>query len=180
MAVALCAVLTGQPPYVGETAESTRQLAARTKLDDAHARLAVCGAEPELVALCKRCLSPEPADRPRHAGEVAEAVGRLRADAEDRARRAELDRARAEVQAAEQRKRREIDPTLRILQECVGELEKAGTDAKYSRERLEEMLGFLTATTGLFEELIQLPTAALKGITRIRGKLRTVIGTVKK
>jgi len=81
---------------------------------------------------------------------------------------------------AEQRKRREIDPTLRILQECVGELEKAGTDAKYTRERLQEMLGFLTPTTGLFEELIQLPTATLKGITRIRGKLRSVIGMGKK
>jgi len=81
---------------------------------------------------------------------------------------------------AEQRKRREIDPTLRILQECVGELEKAGNDAKYTRERLEEMLGFLTATTGLFEELIRMPTAALKGITRIRGKLKSVIGLGKK
>ena len=81
---------------------------------------------------------------------------------------------------AEQRKRREIDPTLRILQECVGELEKAGTDAKYTRERLQEMLGFLTPTTGLFEELIQLTTATLKGITRIRGKLRSVIGMGKK
>ena len=81
---------------------------------------------------------------------------------------------------AEQRKRREIDPTLRILQECVGELEKAGTDAKYTRERLQEMLGFLTPTTGLFEELIQLPTATLKGIPRIRGKLRSVIGMGKK
>jgi hypothetical protein len=42
------------------------------------------------------------------------------------------------------------------------------------------MLGFLTPTTGLFEELIQLPTATLKGITRIRGKLRSVIGMGKK
>ena len=81
---------------------------------------------------------------------------------------------------AEQRKRREIDPTLGILQECLGELEKAGTDAKYTRERLEEMLSFLTATTGLFEELIQMPTAALKGITRIRGRLRSVIGIGRK
>lgn len=108
----LCAVLTGKPPYVGDTAESTRQMAARTRLDDAHARLNTCGAEPELVALCRRCLSPEPADRPRHAGEVADAVQRLRADAEDRARRAELHRARAEVQAAEQRKRRKVQLAL--------------------------------------------------------------------
>jgi tetratricopeptide (TPR) repeat protein len=108
----LCAILTGRPPYVGETAESTRQLAAQVKLDDAHARLAGCGAEPELVALAKQCLAPEPADRPRDAGEVAAAVAALRADAEDRARRAELDRARAEVRAAEQRKRRRVQLAL--------------------------------------------------------------------
>jgi tetratricopeptide (TPR) repeat protein/serine/threonine protein kinase len=108
----LCAILTGKPPYVGETAESTRQLAARAKLDDAHARLAGCGAEPELVGLCLRCLAAEPDDRPRDAGAVADAVHRLRADAEDRARRAELDRARAEVQAAEQRKRRRVQGAL--------------------------------------------------------------------
>src|SRR5215468_4173287 len=57
---------------------------------------------------------------------------------------------------AEERKRREIDPTLRVLQECVGELRMAGPSSTYTRERLEEMLSFLTATTGLFEELIQM------------------------
>src|SRR5262245_33528548 len=98
----LCAVLTGRPPYVADTTEATRQLAARARLDDAHARLAACGAEPELVALCRRCLAPEPDDRPRDAGAVAAEVAALRAAAEERARRAELDR----VRAAEQVKRR--------------------------------------------------------------------------
>src|SRR5215472_11050458 len=100
----LCAVLTGRPPYVADTAEATRQLAARARLDDTHARLAACGAEPELVALCLRCLAPEPDDRPPDAGEVAAAVAALRAAAEERARRAELDR----VRAAEQGKRRRV------------------------------------------------------------------------
>src|SRR5262249_60316206 len=85
----LCAVLTGRPPYVADTAEATCQLAARARLDDAHARLAACGAEPELVALCLKCLAPEPDDRPRDAGEVAAAVAALRAAAEERARRSE-------------------------------------------------------------------------------------------
>src|ERR1700693_5552508 len=70
---------------------------------------------------------------------------------------------------AEERKRREIDPTLRVLRECVGELKKSAQGSQYTRERLEEMLGFLTATTGLFEELIRVPAGALKGITRLRG-----------
>jgi serine/threonine protein kinase len=100
----LCAVLTGRPPYAAETAQGTKQLAARARLDDAHARLADCGAESELVALCRRCLSPEPEDRPRDAGEVAAAVAALRAAAEERARRADLDR----VRVAEQGKRRRV------------------------------------------------------------------------
>jgi len=76
---------------------------------------------------------------------------------------------------AEERKRREIDPTLRVLQECVGELKKAGGSA-YTRERLQEMLEFLTTTSALFEELIHMPAGALKGITRLRGKLKLLVG----
>jgi serine/threonine protein kinase len=67
----LCVILTGRPPYVGPDSESIRQLAARAKLADAFARLDTCQAEPDLIALCKRCLSPEPADRPADANAVA-------------------------------------------------------------------------------------------------------------
>jgi len=80
---------------------------------------------------------------------------------------------------AEERKGREIDPTLRVLQECVTELKKAGVGSAYTRERLEEMLTFLTATTGLFEELIRIPSGALKGITRLRGKLALLLAPGK-
>ena len=104
----LCVILTGKPPYVGADAESNRQLAARAKLDDAFARLDASGAEPELIALAKRCLAAEPKDRPANAGEVAEAVAAFRADSERRARQAEMDRARAEVRNAEERKRRRV------------------------------------------------------------------------
>ena len=110
----LCVILTGKPPYAAADAESNRQLAARAKLDDAFARLDACSAEPELIALAKRCLAPEPKDRPRDAGEVAEAVASLRADSERRARQAEMDRARAEVKTAEERKRRRVQRALAL------------------------------------------------------------------
>jgi hypothetical protein len=102
----LCVILTGRPPFVAESAEATRQQAARAKLADAFTQLDRCGAEPELVSLAKRCLAPDPPDRPRDAGEVADALLTLRAAAEERARRAEMDRARAEVRATEEGKRR--------------------------------------------------------------------------
>ncbi len=108
----LSVILTGQPPFVSESSESTRQKAARAKLDEAFARLDGCGAEPELIALTKRCLAPEPADRPENAGEVAAAITALRADAERRARQAEMERARAEVRSSEERKRRRVKHAL--------------------------------------------------------------------
>ncbi len=81
---------------------------------------------------------------------------------------------------AEERKRREIDPTLRVLQECVGELKKNSGVSAYTRGRLEEMLQFLTSTSGLFEELVHTPTDALKGMARLRGKLKSLLGAAKK
>jgi DNA-binding transcriptional regulator GbsR (MarR family) len=77
---------------------------------------------------------------------------------------------------SQERKRREIDPTLRVLQECVGELKRAGATSAYARARLEQMLEFLTATSGLFEELVQMPAGALRGVTRLRGKLKLLLG----
>jgi hypothetical protein len=108
----LTVILTGKPPYVGETSEAVRVQAARGKLENCFARLDGSGAEPELVALCKQCLAFEPADRPADAGAVAAAVAGLRAASDERARRAELERVRVEgeqataaAQAAERRKR---------------------------------------------------------------------------
>jgi tetratricopeptide (TPR) repeat protein len=104
----LAAILTGQPPFRGETGEKTRQLAAQGKVQACFARLDGCGADPELVALCKHCLSPEKASRPADAAEVAQAVAALRAAADERARRAELEAREAAARAAEQHKRRRL------------------------------------------------------------------------
>ncbi len=111
----LAVVLTGKPPYVGESYDSVRVMAVRGTLEDCFARLDASGAEPELVALCKECLAFEPADRPEDAGAVARAVAGLRASADDRARCAELERVRIEgeqatarARAAERRKRRRL------------------------------------------------------------------------
>jgi len=80
----------------------------------------------------------------------------------------------------EERKRREIDPTLRVLQECVAELKGPGTGSAYSRERLQEMLEFLTTATGLFDELVHMPAGALRGMARLKGKLQSLFGSGKK
>jgi DNA-binding transcriptional regulator GbsR (MarR family) len=81
---------------------------------------------------------------------------------------------------SEERKRREIDPTLRALGECVQELKDAGPGEAYTRERLESMLEFLTTMSGLFEEILRMPTGALKGVGKLRGKVITLLGSEKK
>jgi tetratricopeptide (TPR) repeat protein/tRNA A-37 threonylcarbamoyl transferase component Bud32 len=100
----LAVVLTGWPPFGAESSESARVRAAQGDVGECFDRLDRCGADPDLVALCKRCLAPRPADRPTDAGEVAKAVAALRAAADERARRAELDKTRS----LERRRRRRL------------------------------------------------------------------------
>src|SRR5262249_25503982 len=104
----LAVVLTGQPPFVSDTSESTRIKAAQGDVEECFARLDECGADPDMVTLCRKCLAPRPADRTCDAGGVAKAVATLRGAADERARQAELDRVQAEARAAEQRRRRRI------------------------------------------------------------------------
>ncbi|GIW89846.1 MAG: hypothetical protein KatS3mg109_0278 [Pirellulaceae bacterium] len=102
----LCEILTGEPPYRGGEGEAVRIMALRGETAAAIADLDACGAEPELVALCKRCRAFRQEDRPADGSAVAQEVARIRQAAEERARRAELERAEALVREAEGRKRR--------------------------------------------------------------------------
>lgn len=77
---------------------------------------------------------------------------------------------------SEERKRREIDPTLRVLDECVQELKTNPQGDPYTRERLTDMREFLMAMTGLFDEVIHMPAGALKGLLKLRGKVVTMLG----
>ena len=80
---------------------------------------------------------------------------------------------------AQERKRREIDPTLRVVRECVAETNSTAKGDPYERQRLEEMLEFLTVMTGLFEETLRMPISALKGVAKLRGKVVTIFGKDK-
>ncbi|RMG35909.1 MAG: hypothetical protein D6725_11515, partial [Planctomycetota bacterium] len=104
----LCEILTGKPPYTGGDPRSVLLKAVRGDLQDALARLEKCGAEPEWVALCRRCLAFRREDRPENGRAVAEEAARIRQQAEDRARAAEMERLRLTVRQAEQRKRRKL------------------------------------------------------------------------
>ena len=77
---------------------------------------------------------------------------------------------------AEERKKREIDPTVRVVGECVKEAKADPHGTAQTAERLESMLEFLTAMTGLFDEITRMPTGALKGVAKLRGKVVAILG----
>ena len=63
-----------------------------------------------------------------------------------------------------ERKRREIDPTVATLKDCVAEADERGME-KYSRERLEDLLDFFETTTDFYDQANRLPTkAAVKAV----------------
>jgi serine/threonine protein kinase/Flp pilus assembly protein TadD len=111
----LCIVLTGQPPYAGAGGADVHLQAARGELDSARARLAASGAEGELVELARRCLAAEKAGRPQNAGEVAQAVARYLAGAQQRLREAEQRQAAAEARAEEAGARARAERRARLL-----------------------------------------------------------------
>jgi serine/threonine-protein kinase len=112
LAAILCEILTGKPPYVGRSAEEVRRKAANGDLADATARLDGCGADPELIALTKACLAPEPIDRPRDAQAVADALTAYLDGVQERLRQAELAEAEARARAVEEAKRRRLTLAL--------------------------------------------------------------------
>jgi hypothetical protein len=117
----LCEILTGVPPYAGETADVARA-AARGDLADARKRLAACGADAEIAALAERCLAPEISKRPRDAAAVAAAVTSHLAAVEQRARAAQLAAVEAKAQAAEDRAKADL----------------ARADAAHERDRADQ------------------------------------------
>jgi serine/threonine-protein kinase len=108
----LCVILTGQPPYLGRDSAEMHGKALLGDLTDALVRLDGCGADAELIQLCKDCLAPERDERPRTAGKVAQRLAAYQAGVQKRLRDAELDRAAAQAKAVEERKRRKLAMTL--------------------------------------------------------------------
>jgi serine/threonine-protein kinase len=108
----LCEILTGKPPYVGRSQEEVRRKAANGDLADATARLDGCGADAELVALTKQCLSPEAIDRPKDAQSVAEGLAGYLNGVQERLHQAELAEAEARAKALEEAKRRRLTLAL--------------------------------------------------------------------
>jgi DNA-binding transcriptional regulator GbsR (MarR family) len=76
----------------------------------------------------------------------------------------------------EGRKRREIDPTLSMLRQCVMEAEKDSATDPQVRKRMEEMLGFLENLTTWYEQVRRLPRPTLIALMKMGAKVAKFVG----
>jgi len=71
----------------------------------------------------------------------------------------------------EERKRREIDPTLALLRQCVDEMQHDHETPKEVKERIKSMLSFIQMLTSWFEQIIALPRSTQKALLKLGGKI---------
>ena len=75
----------------------------------------------------------------------------------------------------DERHRREVQPTLRMLRECMVELDAAKGPDEQLKKRLGAMLEFMETTDAWYTQLRKLPTAALIKMLKLGGKLQKFI-----
>jgi DNA-binding transcriptional regulator GbsR (MarR family) len=68
----------------------------------------------------------------------------------------------------DERKRREVDPTLAMLRESVSQ----PGDSAYESARLAEMLAFFESMSGAYDEFRRVSPSALKQLFRVRSTIR--------
>jgi DNA-binding transcriptional regulator GbsR (MarR family) len=80
----------------------------------------------------------------------------------------------------DERKRREIDPTLEFLQETVSDSKYQAPEQPYVIGRAEDMLNFFETITAIYEQFEMIPTERLKDLVHVSNKLRSIVEQVSR
>lgn len=76
---------------------------------------------------------------------------------------------------ADERKRREIDPTLALLRDCIAEAEADKETDQYTEERLRALQEFFQTTTSWYLQVRQWPTNAVVRFVKLGDKVLKVL-----
>jgi len=76
----------------------------------------------------------------------------------------------------DERKKREIDPTLRMLSECIVEAEQDKETDEYTEEKLRDLHNFFETTTAWYTQVRQWPTAAVVKFVKLGDKVLKALG----
>jgi len=75
----------------------------------------------------------------------------------------------------DERKKREIDPTLRMLRECIAEAGQAGKPDDATAHKLRDLAEFFETTTAWYSQIRQWPTGALTQFVKLGDKARKLL-----
>jgi DNA-binding transcriptional regulator GbsR (MarR family) len=75
------------------------------------------------------------------------------------------------------RKRREFDPTLAVLRQCVEELDASEASGTYTRQRLEEMLVFFEIVTKSYDQVRDMSKDELLRLFKLGETLKKLLGS---
>ena len=78
----------------------------------------------------------------------------------------------------DERKKREIDPTLEMLRECIAKAGDAST-GKYTEQRLRDLAAFFETTNEWYGQIRSWPTSALTKFVKLGGKIQKLLGIGK-
>ena len=77
---------------------------------------------------------------------------------------------------ARERKKREIEPTLRVLRDCLEESGKPKAADAFTRDRLADLMSFFEVATSTYEQLEKLPTPAILKLAKLGDKAFKLLG----
>jgi len=80
----------------------------------------------------------------------------------------------------QERKRREIEPTLTLLRDCVLELENDSATPEATKRRISDMLGFVSTLSSWFDEMVRLPKSTLVTLMKLGARVQKIIPVRRK
>jgi DNA-binding transcriptional regulator GbsR (MarR family) len=75
----------------------------------------------------------------------------------------------------QERKRRELEPTLSMLRDCVLQMEADKETPKEVKRRIKDMLGFLSTLSDWFDQMIALPKTTLVALMKLGSRVVNLI-----
>lgn len=75
----------------------------------------------------------------------------------------------------QQRKQRELNPTLTMLRSCVDEVDGEEQTDPVTKERIRNMLEFVETTNGWYEEINDIPTSTLTKLMALGKKITKLV-----
>ena len=80
---------------------------------------------------------------------------------------------------ARERKKREIDPTVHVLRDCIAEAGKPKSADASTRSRLADLLEFFELAGAAYERLEKLPTPAVLKLAKLGDQVLRMVGIPK-